>query len=524
MSLIPLIPFALAIVILILIAFINIVDSKIHQTISIIALVNAVVFLVYMPFYDRFIEQQWFYITFITHIAINALATTIIILFLLIKVIFFKQHYNIFLNSIKNTKNNAYFVVNKKGRIKEMSESILEELGFEFKDVKGKNIFNIFNKSIRITHFDNIETNNRSLEVYYEDYNKEVKKNQIDTHTLVFQNYKGQSVLMRLVEQPLFIFKKYRGRINIGEKQSDFNLLEIEQKLKQSERDLESLRLKYIATMEIVDKGLYYIDLDDKSIWASEQLVKSLKLSSQVLNFEDFQSYIHPDDEKSYLGSLSNLTTRKDTFKTRYRFMSGGQYIWISDTGKRIFEDQQSNLILGSIEVIDASGYSKTGLETLDNLKSEKHIVPHLSSLMEQNKTFELALFHLANIPEINSEYGREVGNMLLSEYVKKLTGSFMSESSDIFRLTGITFAVTIVDPRKMSILKSGVASNPAFLNLKMNYGVIQAEVEGLMGVSASPKDAKTAQELLDKATQALNLARHKDYKGYACYYSDIND
>lgn len=522
--LIPLIPFGIAVIIIAVIIYLNILNNKIQQVPLVLALINAVSFLAYIPFYNKQIENEWFLYLFYSHSGITILLLIFILIFLLVRIVFFKQHYKIFLNSVQTAKNNTYFVVDKKNKIKEMSGSLLNEIGLTFKEVKAKNLFDIFNRSIRITHYDNIETNNRSVETLYETYSKEVKKEQIDNHIYIFQNHKGQSILMRTTEQPLFILGKYKGRVNIGEMQSDFNLLEVEQKLKQASYDLESLRLKYIATIEIVNQGLYYIDLDDKTFWASQTLVKKLQLSTDMINFEDYQKYIYEDDINSYLGSLSNLTTRKDTFKTRYRFLVNGQYLWVTDHGKRIFEDKQSNLIMGTIDTVEASGYSKTGLEVLDNLKTEKYLIPHLTKLIKENKTFELALFNLHNLPEINEEYGREVGNMMISEYVKKLMGSFMSESSDIFRIAGVTFAVTIVDPRKISLLRKGVINNPAFLNLKMNYGVISPEIEVKMGVVSSPKDSKEANELFSFAKQAINLTKHKDYNSHVCYYGDLND
>lgn len=522
--LVPLISFGFAIIIIALLIYFNILNNKIQQVPLIIALINAVSFLAYIPFYNKYKDLEWFKYSFYGQSILTLVVLVILLLFLLVRIIFFKQHYQIFLNSIKNAKKNTYYVVDKKNRIKQMSDSLLNELDFTFKEVKNKNLFDIFNKSIRITHYDNIETNNRSVETFYESYVKEVTKDQIDDHTIIFQNYNGTSVLMRTTEQPLFILGKYKGRINVGEIESDFNLLEIEQKLKQSHKELESLRLKYIATIEIVDQGLYSIDLDDKTFWASEGLVKKLQLSTDVINFEDYQKYIYKDDINSYLGSLSNLTARTDTFKTRYRFLVNGQYVWITDNGKRIFEDKQSNLIIGSIDLIDSSGYTKTGLEVLDKLKTEQYLVPHLTSLLNQNKPFEIALFNLYNLPQINEKYGRDVGNMMISEYVKKLMGSFMSESSDIFRLSGITFAVTITDPRISSILRKGSLSNPSFLNLKMTYGVISPEVEVKMGVASSIKDSQQAAQLLSFAKQALSFTNHKDYNSHVCYYGDLNE
>lgn len=524
MSIMPLVPFAIAAITVILIIIINILDDKMHPIAFILALLNAFAFLVYVVVYNAYIDEDWFNYLYMGHIIFAALFLLIVLLIQVRKVLFFKTHYQVFLNSIKASKWNAYYVVDQKGRIKEMSDSILEELGFDFHEVKGKDLFEILNKSIRITNFDEVETNNRSLETYYEDYSKKVKKDQLDTHTLMFQNYKGKSTLLRTTEQPIYIFGRYRGRINIGEKRSDFDLIGIERQLKEKERELESLRLKYIATIELTNDGLYYIDLDERYMWASSKFLEKTDFTSSMIDLKDYQNYIYNEDLNSYLGSLSSLTMRKKTFKTRYRLMIGGEYVWVDDRGQRIFEDKTSNIIVGSLDIVSARGYAKVGNEVLDNIKTEKDIHVHLKQLYNENRRFQLALFELKNIPEINKEMGREIGDMLISEYVKKLMNSFMSESSEIFRISGLVFAVTILDPQKMQILKTGSTKNPKFLNMEINYGAVNAEVDVLLGVSSSYGGALNSRSLFEQAEHALGLTKHKNYSSNVCYYGDIDD
>ncbi|MGI6360339.1 MAG: PAS domain-containing protein [Acholeplasmatales bacterium] len=119
---------------------------------------------------------------------------------------------------MKETRWNCYYVLDHKERIKEMSDGMVEELGLPKEEIIGKPLFEILNKTIRVSNFDDIETSNQNLERYYKDYRKTVKPNQFDTHTMYFQNYQGKSVLVQLVEQPLFILGRYKGRINVGER------------------------------------------------------------------------------------------------------------------------------------------------------------------------------------------------------------------------------------------------------------------------------------------------------------------
>ena len=522
MSLVSLVPLFVALIAVVIVIIINIMDDKVHPVLFVIALLNAGAFLAYLPFYEKYINEDWFNNLFLAHAIFAGLLLLFMLYIQLKKILFFKSHYQSFISSIKVSEWDAYYVLDHKDRIKEMSASILEELGFMFSDVKGKNFYEILNKSIRVTSLDDVETNNRLLESYYADYAKRATKHQLDVHTLIFQNHQGKTTLLRTTEQPIFILGRYRGRINIGEKRTDFNLVEIERKLKQKDRELDSLRFKYVATLELINEGLYYIDLDEHTIWASDALLKKLGFTSNVIELKDFYSYIYEDDLKSYLGTLSSLTERKQTYKTRYRMLIDGQYVWVDDRGKRIFEDVTSNLIVGFLDIVDTRGYYKTDNELLDSLQTEKELHFHLEDLYRKNKRFQLALFELKNIPEINKEYGREIGNMLISEYVKKLVNSFMSESSGIFRITGLTFAVTLIDPQKMQVLKKGAVANPKFLNMEMSYGAINAEVDVIMGVGASYAGARNAKELYNEAEQALNLTKHKEYKSNVCYYEDI--
>jgi len=524
LQLVPLVPFFIAAITIILVIIINLLDDKIHPVIFTTALLNAVAFLAYIPFFEEYINEQWFFNLFLGHTIFAGLILLIMLFIQVRKVLFFKKHYQLFISSIKASEWDAYYVIDHKDRIKEMSQSILEELGFSFSEVKGKNFYDTLNKSIRITSLNEIETNNRLLESYYKDYSKTVTKDQIDRHTITFQNHKGKTTLLRTTEQPIFILGRYKGRVNIGEKRTDFNLIGIERKLKQKENELEALRLKYISTIELINEGLYYIDLDENTIWASDAVLNKLGFNNNTIDLKDFYSYIHEDDLKSYLGTLSSLTTRKQTFKTRYRMLINGQYIWIDDRGKRIFEDVTSNLIVGFLDLVDTRGFSKTGNDILDNLKTEKDLIFHLNDLYKNNRRFQLALFDLKNIPEINKEYGREIGNMLISEYVKKLMTSFMSESSGIFRISGLVFGLTIIDPQKMQILKKGATTNSKFLNMEVTYGAVSAEVDVSLGVSSSYYKALNAKEIFSQAEQALLLTKHKDYQSNVCYYEDIDE
>ena len=131
-------PLFVALIAVVIVIIINIMDDKVHPVLFVIALLNAGAFLAYLPFYEKYINEDWFNNLFLAHTIFVGLLLLFMLYIQLKKILFFKSHYQSFISSIKVSEWDAYYVLDHKDRIKEMSASILEELGFMFSDVKGK--------------------------------------------------------------------------------------------------------------------------------------------------------------------------------------------------------------------------------------------------------------------------------------------------------------------------------------------------------------------------------------------------
>jgi PAS domain-containing protein len=209
----------------------------------------------------------------------------ILVLFSTFKTAILKaNHYQLFVKSIKNSKWNAYYVVDAKEKIRDMSSSLLHELNLEKEDIIGKKFFSVLNKTIRFTKLNGQEINNRSLETYFLNYKEHAKPGDSEVQELTFLNFDGNPVILHMVMQPVYVLGKYKGRICVGEKKTDFDLLAVEKELNERSTELESIRHKFIATLEISEEGLFYIDLDERTIWASDALVSMLQLPGNTLD------------------------------------------------------------------------------------------------------------------------------------------------------------------------------------------------------------------------------------------------
>ena len=447
----------------------------------------------------------------------------ILVLFSTFKTAILKaNHYQLFVKSIKNSKWNAYYVVDAKEKIRDMSSSLLHELNLEKEDIIGKKFFSVLNKTIRFTKLNGQEINNRSLETYFLNYKEHAKPGDSEVQELTFLNFDGNPVILHMVMQPVYVLGKYKGRICVGEKKTDFDLLAVEKELNERSTELESIRHKFIATLEISEEGLFYIDLDERTIWASDALVSMLQLPGNTLDLTDFRHMIEPEDLKKYLALLGDLTVNKKQYSTSYRINVSGRYLWFKERGKRLFEDTHAAVIMGTLNPMKTKHFLASNIDELDRLKDHHDMLVSMNKLFKDNRYFQLLLIRLKNIPKINETHGREVGNMLMAEYIKKLRTTFVSESGDIFRVSGIEFAVTITDPRKMDVLAQGIKSNKTFLNLVMQYGSISAELEVFAGIAVGGSDAHDEHKLYQAALQALKIAENPQFAAHGCYYKDI--
>lgn len=488
-----------------------------------LAFINVFVWSLAIVFYDKFIVNNnvLYLIAFIYAIIVYVVFG--LLLYFSFKSSMLKaNHYHMLIESIKSTRFNVYIIMDGKDRIKEISSALLVELGLEYDEVIGKKFFDVFDKAVRFTKFNGVEVNNRYLRDYYKNYKVDIKENQEDKREIVFQNYDGQSIVLNVIEQPVYIFSKFRGRMWIGEKKSDATLLNAERELLEKREELEGIRYKFIAAIELTDEKLFFADLDQRYVWMNDNFKEEFALMGNTLGLDDYRAMIHQEDTYKYMKALDELTKTNPYYSISYRMIQKDHYVWVKEKGKRLFEDESASIILGFIETVKSNQFEKLGIPDLDNALSDIDLLRDVQELYKAHRTFELLAIRVHNLPSINEEYGRSVGNMILGEYIKRIKQNFRTESSQIYRMTGIDFIITITDVRKMEMIKRMFEVERAPLNLTMNYGAIEIVVDARVGIAISSQDAEEAEVLIGCAKQALRFAADDNYMRNCCYYRDV--
>ena len=488
-----------------------------------IAFVNVFVWCIAIIFYDKYIvlNNILYLTTFIYAILVYVIFG--LLLYVNFKLSMLKSnHYHMLIESIKSTRFNVYIIMDGKDKIKEISSSLLVELGLEYEEVIGRKFFDIFDRTIRFIKFNGVEVNNRYLRDYYKNYKKDIKESQEDKREIIFQNYDGKSVVLNVMEKPVYIFNRFRGRMWIGEKKSDITLLNAERELLEKREELEGIRYKFIASLELTDEKMFFTDLDQRYIWINDNYKEEFFLLGNTLNIDNYRDLIHPEDLMKYLDVINKLTSNSPQYSISYRLLQKDHYVWVKERGKRIFEDENASIILGFIQTVKTSQFEKLGIPDIDNALTDIDLLRDVQALYKAHRTFELLAIRVNNLPSINEEYGRSVGNMVLGEYIKRIKQNFRTESSEVYRITGIDFILTITDVRKMEMLKRMFEVERAPFNLTMNYGAIEIVVDARVGISISSQDADEAEVLIGCVKQALRFAADDNYSKNCCYYRDV--
>lgn len=432
--------------------------------------------------------------------------------------------YTQFIESLNNTNWNVYFVCDRRDRIKEISESLLLDLGLSKNDVIGRKAFDVFDQTIRFTHVNDSIITNKELREYYRTFWQTSKPKEEYKREVYFQNCNGQTVVLNLIEKPLFVSGKYRGRLNIGQKKTDASLAEVERELVVKNKDLESIQYKFIAALELTEEGIFFNDLDENYIWGNDVLVKDLKLGSNTIAYMSYKDLIYSDDLPVYTSTIRSLTPERPSYSITYRLWVGDKYEFVKETGKRIFEDENSNVILGFAKKVNTHYFERTNMPDVDSAKSVEELLVTLDQLYKDRRIFQLVCVNLTTLPEINNRCGRAVGNMIMNEYIKKLKNNFMSESLDLYRASGLVFYFIITDTRKMEFFKRGLVSDPTAMNLTLNYGALHAELKVNIGVAESNIDGMNKEELIANCNTAINVTLNPNYRVNYAFYKDVKD
>lgn len=424
-----------------------------------------------------------------------------------------------FLKALENDK--IFVLLDRKDRIKQISMSFLDLAESENKkEAVGRKFFDFFQDSFNLIAMNDQSIKISKLREFFRIYAQEVKEgDRSHREFVVTRKNGGRTYVINLTDTPIFVAGKYAGHLMIGDLHDESSKLKAERQLDDKVDELTNIKSRFGALMNISEESIFFYNIDDSTIWCNDSLVQSLDLNKNNIDRDDFESYIDPDDLRSYKSIIYGLTVSNSTYEAKYRFKTAGGYTFIKEKGKRIFGKNGCDEVVGTIEIVRDKHFEKTNMTALDLVNDETKLMVDLEKLIRSNVSFEIVTFKMTNLPDINEKYGRSIGNMVLAEYIKAVKNNFANEDM-IYRLTGLEFVFILTDSRKMQILKRSFESGN-LTSLVMPYGSLEINVETNFGCAYNDEVAN-AKDAVNATRNALRVSQLPSVSSRVIYYRDI--
>ncbi len=316
----------------------------------------------------------------------------------------------------------------------------------------------------------------------------------------------------------ILIALNFTSKVRITQNLTDYDFFEMEKELDEIKSVSELLRLRYISTIGLVPDALVFYNDNLDGFFVTDQFQKIIDLKQTEFTLDEYANLIHEDDRTQYLSTIKKINKKTPSFDLKYRINRNGIFVWVEERAK-VFEFDKKIQLISLIKGIDMKLFPETLIHEIDSLPTEQHLVQYLTQAAKEPEAFYLVMIQLTNIPDINQRFGRDVGNLMISEYIKKMRYHFAKDLNSIFRITGIQFALIIKEQRKYEVLLRALQSGGDLINLAINIGGIQQIVYPNLGIiKHEPWSTYSLNEFIGLASKSLDEAIRNPKKNYSIF------
>jgi GGDEF domain-containing protein len=316
----------------------------------------------------------------------------------------------------------------------------------------------------------------------------------------------------------LFFSITFRSKIRVTKNLTDHDFFELEKQLESISDTSELLRKRFIHSIELTNEGLIFYETDYSGLYITDQIKNLIDSNKNQLTMDEYVDLIHEEDRKIFLQTIKKVNEKIGTYELKYRIQTLDNYAWIIEKG-RVFKHKKIDHIISTFKPVNLKLFPDTLIEELDSLPYEEDLTKTLSNLRKEKQTFYLIMLHLTNIPDVNKRFGRDVGNLMIAEYVKNMRYHFAREKHTLFRITGIQFALVIKDDLKYQNLHRALTSGGDLINLKLSIGGIQQIIYPNLGiVKHDPWSKIDINDLISLSNKALEEAISDNKNNYSIF------
>ncbi len=242
---------------------------------------------------------------------------------------------------LKNASFDYYFSTNKKDKLLDASDSYLDLVSLEAKELKKSKGFHTLINELKIQKINGREVKEESVVKFSIDYMNADEQNelyQFDLQVLI----NNETVFLKGIIQPIHFKDKFIGRnvYLIEDKTATFSDLRL--KLIDMETDFETSNKQMYALMSLTKNVIMYYDYKTSTYVATEALNKYLEINQKEFSIEEFFDMIHPDDLNTYQEQGETINSMSPN-RTKLRLYINKKYYDVYDDS--LFLNKDSGLV-----------------------------------------------------------------------------------------------------------------------------------------------------------------------------------
>ena len=311
-------------------------------------------------------------------------------------------------------------------------------------------------------------------------------------------------IVLIIVQCLFFIPKKVTKNI------TEYDYFDLEKSYYSMRDDKEKLRQRFLSTINLIDEGIIFYEDGTKNVILSEY-AHEIFGGKQSLTLEEHSLSVNQIDRAEYLNTIKNVSKKNLKYEIKYRVSKNGEIMWVLERGNYIGVDNKKSII-ATIKPLEIKLYKSSSYFDIDSLYGEEKMYPLLKEYRDAKRPFTFVYFELSNIPVINSKYSREVGSLVMNDYLKFMKNRYQRDINKFYRVSGIRFIFIIDNEHDYEQFHYDLINNQSEIyNTRMQISGIKDVVIPNFGVvniqGNRPVDSldlyKLATRLLDEAIES---------------------
>lgn len=254
---------------------------------------------------------------------------------------------------------------------------------------------------------------------------------------------------------------------------------------------------------------------------------------SDLGNRITWDSLIHPDDYTEYHHNQQKKLKGENLFH-QYRIIHrNGDIVWIQDQTLPVLNQKGEVIRIDGIisNITEQKEFEKKiqylafhdSLTKLPNRMLFENKIKELMAASKQvNKHFSILYIDLDRFRNINESLGHQIGDKLLFEFSQRVN-MLLNKNTLFARLGGDEFGIILWDYEESDYPIKAAKLIIDCLDVPFNIEDFELLITTSVGISTSPENGKTIEELIKNADAALYRAKASGKNTYQIYSSSLS-